>query len=232
MGAFKVLLLQKTLSWEQINSSSFGLVWKFSSWKQLSHQLKCCWLQWPHWGRNKHVIFDVWLGDVLPLGFQREVPFLPPHILPPLPGMLPRWQCTSFHLFQHSWRGICSRKGKDKAPLGGSYILVFHHSSYVPVSPLKCESSLLVPKPPPQASWTPAPDLNSGKGSMRSMSTYSADICIQDGQNSSPSIIHHGFASVKCLMAGYYKHTDLCLSFAYLSSKHQCCLLCFAKSGP
>lgn len=36
MAAFKVLLLLKTLSREQINSPSFGVVQKCSTWKQLS----------------------------------------------------------------------------------------------------------------------------------------------------------------------------------------------------
>lgn len=88
----------------------------------------------PHWGRNKHVLFDAWLGEVLPLGFQKEVLFFPPHILPPLPGMLPNWLCSLFQLLQLS-QGE-SKKREGQGAFSGQYILAFHCSSYAPGSPL------------------------------------------------------------------------------------------------
>lgn len=177
MCAFKVLLLLKTLSWEQINSSSFGLVWKCLTWKQFSHWLECCWLQWPHWGRNKCVLSDVWLGDVMPLGFESQVPFLPPHAPSPLPGLLPRWPYTSSQLFQHSWRGMCSGK-EEQGPFGGQHMLAFHSSSYITVSHLHVKA-LYWPqnhclRPSELQSWTQEKEV-------WGMSPYSADIL--DGQN-------------------------------------------------
>lgn len=88
----------------------------------------------PHWGRNKHVLFDAWLGEVLPLGFQKEVLFFPPHILPPFPGMLPNWLCSLFYLLQ-LFQGE-SKKREGRGSFLGQYILAFHCSSYTPGSPL------------------------------------------------------------------------------------------------
>lgn len=80
---------------------------------------------------KKHVLFEAWLGEVLPVGFQREVAFLSFHNLPPLLRMLPRWLCSLSHLLQLPQKGLCSRKGKDEAPFGGSTPYPFTvHSTY------------------------------------------------------------------------------------------------------
>lgn len=108
------------------------------------------------------------------------------------------------------------------SPLSGHYILVFHSWSYIPVSLLYVKALCS----PTRHLLVPPELLLQTQTQEKEIWRYASILCWHmNGQNSNPSI-------TQCLMAGYYKHIHLGPSSTYLFSKHQCHLLCFAKSEP
>lgn len=125
------MLWLKILSWEQINSSSFGLVWKCSTWKQLSHWLKCYWLLWLHWGRKKACSFWSLIRRSSASGISEGSGISLFSQSASSPKDASKWLCSLSHLLQLPQKGLCSRKGKDEAPFGGSTPYPFTvHSTY------------------------------------------------------------------------------------------------------
>lgn len=125
-----------------------------------------------HTGEETKHVLSVWLGDV---GFQREVPFLFPYILP---GMLPSWSCPFVSAYSTPMERDMQQKREGQGPFCGQYIPPSQISSYTPLSPLNVKalcwppSQLLRPTELLIQTWTQGKKKGVWKVHLHTLLTY------------------------------------------------------------
>lgn len=142
MGPFKVLLLLKTLSWEQINSSSFGLVWKCSTWKQLS-QTEVLLIAVATLGKKQACSLWCLVRRCAASGISEGSAIS-------LSSHPSRDASKVVMPFFSAYSTVMGRdmqqKGEGQWPFFGQYILASYISSYIPLSPFKVKALCWPPR--------------------------------------------------------------------------------------